>query len=164
MNRTRTGWLFVAAQALLLITLVALPGDDAWPTPGWLQAIGLVAVVGGVALVAVAALRLGPALTPTPVPTNAGQLTTDGLYRLVRHPIYSGVLAAVVGVTIRSGSIPVLVVGVVTVGFFHVKARWEEEQLTERYPDYPAYAATTPRFLPRPDRLGRGRGGDHAGR
>lgn len=155
MNRTRTGWLFVAAQAVLLITLVALPADDAWSTPGWLQAIGLVAVVGGVALVAIAALRLGPALTPTPVPTEAGALTTDGLYRFVRHPIYSGVLAAVIGVTIRSGSIPVLVVAVVTVGFFHLKARWEEERLTERYPDYPAYASVTPRFLPRPSQFGR---------
>lgn len=154
MSRTRTGWLFVAAQAVLLILLVTLPGGDAWATPAWLQLIGLVAVIGGVALVAIAALRLGPALTPTPVPTAGGALTTEGLYRFVRHPIYSGVLAAVVGVTIRSGSLLVLAVGVVTVVFFHVKARWEEARLTERYPDYPAYAATTPRFVPRPSSTG----------
>ncbi len=153
MNRSRTGWLFVAAQAVLLVTLVALPGDDAWPTPIWLRLIGMATVIGGVALVAVAALRLGPALTPTPVPTEAGSLTTGGLYRYVRHPIYSGVLAAVIGVTVRSGSLLVLAVGVVTIAFFHVKARWEEDRLTEHYPDYPAYAAVTPRFLPRPGRL-----------
>ncbi len=150
MNRSRTGWLFVAAQAVLLVTLVALPGNDAWPTPTWLRLLGMTAVVGGVALVAVAALRLGPALTPTPVPTEAGSLTTEGLYRFVRHPIYSGVLAAVIGVTVRSGSLIVLVVGLLTIAFFHVKARWEEDRLTEHYPSYPAYAAVTPRFLPRP--------------
>lgn len=152
MSRTRTGWLFVAVQALLLVLLVTLPGDDAWPTPAWLRLFGLVAVIGGVALVVIAALRLGPALTPTPVPTVDGALTTEGLYRFVRHPIYSGVLTAVIGVTIRSGSLLVLLVGIVTVVFFNAKARWEEARLTERYPDYPAYAAATPRFLPRPSR------------
>ncbi len=156
MNRTSTGWLYVAAQAFLLITLVALPGDDAWPTPTWLRLLGMIAVIGGIALGAVAALRLGPALTPTPVPTESGSLTTEGLYRFVRHPIYSGVLAAVIGVTVRSGSLIVLVVGVLTIAFFHIKARWEEDRLAERYPGYPAYAAVTPRFVPRPRRsLGR---------
>ncbi len=158
MSRSRTGWLFVIAQALLLITLIALPGDDAWPTPAVVQAIGLIGVLGGVALIAVAALRLGPALTPTPVPTETGSLTTDGLYQFVRHPIYSGVLAAVFGVTVRSGSLLVLAVAIVTVVFFHLKARWEEDRLTEHYVDYPAYAATTPRFLPRPGRRGPGQG------
>ena len=38
----------------------------------------------------------------------------------------------------------------VTVVFFHVKARWEEAQLAERYPGYREYAARTPRFIPRP--------------
>ncbi len=156
MTRTRAGWLFVVVQAVLLITLVALPAGDAWPTPAWVQVIGLLAVVGGVALVAVAALRLGPALTPTPVPTAEGALTTDGLYRHVRHPIYSGVLLAVAGVTVRSGSVLVLAVGAATVVFFHLKARWEEERLQERYPDYPEYAARTPRFVPRPGPAGRG--------
>ncbi|MEL6982284.1 MAG: isoprenylcysteine carboxylmethyltransferase family protein [Actinomycetota bacterium] len=154
MNRSRTGWLFVAAQAVLLITLVALPGGDAWPTPAWLHVLGMMAVIGGVGLVVVAALRLGPALTPTPIPTTAGELTTGGLYQYVRHPIYSGVLASVLGVTIRSGSWLVLAVGAATVVFFHIKARWEEQRLTEHYPDYPAYAAVTPRFLPRPGRPG----------
>jgi len=164
MNRTNTGWLFVAAQAFLLVTLVALPGDDAWPTPTWIRLLGMIAVVGGVALVAVAALRLGPALTPTPIPTESGSLTTEGLYRFVRHPIYSGVLAAVVGVTVRSGSLIVLAVGLATIAFFHVKARWEEDRLTEHYPLYPAYAAVTPRFLPRPWRSPGQGGGADAGR
>ena len=111
-------------------------------------------MLGGIGLVAVAALRLGPALTPTPVPNERGQLTTDGLYGLVRHPIYTGVLAAVAGVTIRSGNVLVLLVAAVTVAFFTVKARWEEDRLREHYPGYDAYAAATPRFVPRPGRRG----------
>jgi protein-S-isoprenylcysteine O-methyltransferase Ste14 len=36
----------------------------------------------------------------------------------------------------------------VTLGFFNVKARWEEARLAESYPGYRAYAARTPRFVP----------------
>ncbi len=142
------GWLFVGAQAVLLVGLVALPGGDVWPTPTWLRWAGQAMVAAGLALGAVAALRLGSSLTPTPVPRAAGSLTTGGLYRVVRHPIYSAVLVIVVGLVVGSGSVWRLAVGAATVAFFNAKAAWEERRLSERYPDYAAYAARTPRFVP----------------
>lgn len=155
MERSTTGWLFVAVQALLLAALVLLPGGTDWPTPTAVEVAGLVLVLAGVVWMVVAARRLGPALTPTPVPSEQGVLTTSGLYGLVRHPIYTGVLAVVIGIVVRSGSLTTLALGLATVGFFVVKARWEEARLAERYPDYPAYAARTPRFVPRLRRPGR---------
>ncbi len=152
MNRRVTGWIFVALQGVLLGALILLPGRDDWATPSWLRSAGGGFILGGLALIAIAALRLGPALTPTPVPTSRGVLTTTGFYRYVRHPIYTGVLAIVAGLTVRSGSFVHLAVAAITVVFFTVKARWEEARLAERYPDYAAYAAITPRFVPRPRR------------
>ncbi len=142
------GWAFVAAQAVLLVALVVLPAGDAWPTPAWLEWTGQGLVLLGLAVGAVAALRLGSSLTPTPVPRAAGSLTTDGLYGLVRHPIYTAVLVIVVGLVVGSGSVGRLAVGTATVVFFNAKAAWEERRLIERYPDYLAYAARTPRFVP----------------
>lgn len=143
------GWAFVGVQAILLVALVVLPTGDLWPTPAVLVVFGGVLIGLGLVGVAVAALRLGPALTPTPVPTEGGAMITSGLYRIVRHPIYTGVLMIVVGLVIRSGSLWTLLVGLVTIWFFNTKAQWEEAQLAERYPDYPTYAAVTPRFFPR---------------
>ncbi len=148
MSRAAIGWLWVAGQALLLGALVVVPGGDAWPKPTALVTVALVLVVAGLALVAVAALRLGTALTPTPVPNRTGMLTTGGLYRYVRHPIYTGVLAAVAGVTLRSGSWIHVGVAAVTVVFFDRKAAWEEAQLRRHYPGYDDYAARTPKFVP----------------
>ena len=150
MSQRAIGWAFVALQAALIVVLVVLGGRGDWPTPGWLVTIGYVLFFGGVAIIGVAALRLGPALTATPVPTTSGQLTTTGLYRWARHPIYTGVFAIVAGITVRSASWPTLAVAVGLVVFFNVKARWEEARLADRYSGYPAYAAVTPRFIPRP--------------
>lgn len=103
----------------------------------------------GFGVMALASLRLGAALTPTPVPSGRGTLTTTGLYRHVRHPIYTGVLLIVVGLTVRSGSWISMAVGVATVVFFDRKANWEEARLAETFNDYQAYASRTPRFVPR---------------
>ena len=150
MSRGLIGWLWVAGQAVLLGALILLPGGDAWPRPGWLLAVAGVLFFGGLILLGIAALRLGTALTPTPVPVSYGKLTTGGLYGYMRHPIYTGVLTTVAGITLRSGSWLHVAIAVATVVFFDRKAAWEEARLAERYPDYPTYAARTPKFVPGP--------------
>jgi protein-S-isoprenylcysteine O-methyltransferase Ste14 len=148
MDRRTIGWAFVAGQVVLLVALVLLPGGDDWPTPSWVWMVGQVFVIAGFVVMIVASLGLGRGLTPTPVPNARGERITRGLYRYVRHPIYTGVLSIVVGLTLRSGSVVTVVLAVVTVLFFDRKARWEEAQLRERYPDYADYASHTPRFVP----------------
>jgi protein-S-isoprenylcysteine O-methyltransferase Ste14 len=148
MDRATTGWLFVAVQIVLLVALVLVPTGDAWPMPVWLAAVVAALVAAGLVVVVVGGLGLGRALTPTPVPNGRGALRTSGPYRFVRHPIYTGVLAAVVGLAIGTRSWLGLALGVVTVAFFSVKARWEEARLVEVYPGYRDYAARTPRFVP----------------
>jgi len=150
MNSKVIGWTFVAIQAVLIVALVVLPSRDDWPTPDIVNVIGTALLLAGFVIMAVAALSLGRSLTPTPVPVAHGELTTSGLYRFVRHPIYTAVLAIVVSLTIRSGSWISLGVAVVTVGFFNIKARWEEDRLAERYAGYREYADRTPRFIPQP--------------
>lgn len=143
-----TGWLFVGAQFVLLVALLALPRADHWPSGSLGQGIGLVLIVGGLAIVGAASLGLGRGLTPTPVPNGRAELCTTGLYGVVRHPIYTGVLIIVLGIVVRSGNLVTLAVGVVTAIFFDRKAAWEEARLTEQFPDYPAYCRTTPRLIP----------------
>ncbi len=165
MSRTTTGWALVAIQAVLLIALVLVPTGSDWPMPVWLAAASTGLLVLGLVVVVVASLNLGRALTPTPVPNRRGALRTDGLYALVRHPIYTGVLSIVLAVTVGTRQWAGLVLGIATVAFFWGKARWEEARLSETYPGYAAYAAVTPRFVPfvRPwFNRGRGRGSKDA--
>lgn len=155
MGSRATGWLLVIVQFALLAVLVVLPGRSDWPTPSWLEAVAYAIAAVGLILAAVAALRLGSSLTPSPIPRRGGSLVVTGLYGWVRHPIYSGALLFVVGVTLRSGSWAVAAVGVILVVFFAAKARLEERHLVAVHPGYGEYAKVTPRFVPRLRRRGR---------
>lgn len=149
MSDRAVGWMFVAIQACLLAGLVLLPSADHWPTPIGIDWLGFGLVAVGLAIAAIAALDLGDALTATPVPTRSASLTTTGLYHFVRHPIYTGVLAAVTGWTLRSGNVFTAALAVVTIVFFTAKSGWEEKRLRQRYANYETFAAETPRFVPR---------------
>lgn len=159
MNKTAMGWAFVALQALLLATLVLLPSGDDWSRSSALSALAVLLFVAGVGLMLVSALRLGRSLTATPVPVAGGAMVNTGLYRFMRHPIYTGVMALVVGIALRSRSWATVAVAVATLLFFNIKARWEEARLREHYADYDRYAAATPRFVPTPLALLRTRPG-----
>lgn len=99
----RRGWILVAAQFLLLAVIVTGPLQGAWSVPGPLRQAGTVLRwVGGAAIVS-GAIRLGGGIAVHPVPSRAAMLRTDGPYRFVRHPIYSGVLLLAAGITATSG-------------------------------------------------------------
>ena len=145
---TALAWLFVVVQFALLVLILVLPGGDAWPVPRWLDTFGFVVEVIGIAVLVMAILNLGRSLTPLPTPVPHGELRVGGLYRWVRHPIYAGIIALVVGATLRSASVAVAAASIALVGWFMLKARWEEQHLARRYEGYAAYAAHTPRFVP----------------
>ncbi len=148
MSERTTGWVFVAVQAVLLAALVLLPSRTDFPVPSGVRTAANVIFWLGMLLIAIAAAVLGRSLTATPVPLDRAVLRTTGPYRWARHPIYSGVILVVIALTMRSGSLISVAVGLTTLVFFVVKSQWEERRLTERFPDYAAYAARTGRFFP----------------
>ena len=85
-----------------------------------------------------------------PLPNEHAALRTGGLYRWVRHPIYSGLLLFALCRTVVSGSLFTVVAFLVLVVVLTAKAHWEEQRLIVRFPDYAAYARRTGRYIPRP--------------
>lgn len=149
-RETALAWLYVLVQLALLVGIFLAPPGEAWPLPAWLvPVLKAVQVVGTVVLV-VALVQLGRSLTALPTPLPEATLKTAGLYRWVRHPIYSGVLLLAVPSAVLVRSWLALGCALALVAWFTAKARFEEDLLRRRYPDYDAYAAATPRFIPMP--------------
>ena len=139
----------MGAQFGLLVALVILPAGDLWPRGAITSVLGGVLVATGAAIAVLAGLRLGPNLTPTPLPKEDGELVTAGFYQYVRHPIYTGVLLAAAGVLVFQASIAHIVGFVLVWGVLTIKALGEEKMLAEKYEGYASYASRTGRFLPR---------------
>ncbi len=100
-KQTAFGWLLVFVQVLIFLGFILLP----WREPSALALIiGLILAAGGIAIAAVTFRSLGDALTATPVPRAGAALSTQGIFGVVRHPIYSGVLLALLGFVIAVGS------------------------------------------------------------
>jgi len=82
--------------------------------------------------------------------TKEGRLATDGLYRMVRHPQYTGIFLAVIGQLIHWPTIPTLVLFPVIVWAYYRLARREEQQMLEQYGgEYAAYQRQIPMFIPK---------------
>ena len=84
MTKSTIGWIWVAGQTVLLLSLMVIPSGDAWPTGRTVGVIGALMFLGGLAFFAIATLNLGASFTPTPVPVSSGRLKTTGLYSLMR--------------------------------------------------------------------------------
>jgi protein-S-isoprenylcysteine O-methyltransferase Ste14 len=76
------------------------------------------------------------------------ELIQRGPYRLVRHPIYSGLLLMIFGTAILVGKVGAFIVLVVCFGGFWVKSRQEEALLTQHLAGYSEYMRRTKTLVP----------------
>jgi protein-S-isoprenylcysteine O-methyltransferase Ste14 len=144
------GW--VALQIVLLIAIVISAIGAGVPVDGSLRLIamasGFVLLIGGLAVFGLGIAALGSSLSPLPAPISTGVLVRRGIYRFMRHPIYTGLVLAAVGGAIYAVSPLALGLALVLAVILDLKSRREEEWLRERYPAYGSYAARTKRFIP----------------
>lgn len=139
--------ILVAIQFVLLIIYFIIPAGLAKEL--WVQAISFLITVTGMLLIALSIIQLKSALTPFPTPTKSGTLITTGVYRYIRHPIYTGILFACLGLSIYSFSIPRIIITFMLYLLFQYKSRYEEKLLIIKYEEYQQYITTTGRFLPK---------------
>ncbi len=148
-NFLRRGGLWVLAQSALLCAVIAggVLGRGQWQGLGFsicgvvlLLLAGICGVAGGISL--------GHRLTPFPKPTAHTALVTSGIYRLVRHPLYTAVLCGSLGWALLWRSWPALVATLAAALFLDAKARREERWLRQQFPEYSRYAQRVRRFVP----------------
>jgi protein-S-isoprenylcysteine O-methyltransferase Ste14 len=76
------------------------------------------------------------------------ELVTTGPYHYVRHPIYTGILLALVGTGFVAGMVWFLLF-VITCPCLVYSARTEERLMIQQFPDaYPEYRETTRALIP----------------
>ncbi len=143
---------WVIVQLVLLAALLLMPAYGLLPFLVPLRPLGLLVGFAGLVLSGVATWQLhaGRSLTPMPSPRAGAALLTSGLYRRVRHPVYSGLLVWALGMAIAAASGLHFVLFGLLWAFFHAKAAHEEKLLAQKFSGYSEYVTRTPRFFPFP--------------
>jgi len=112
------------------------------------EVAGLVLVAAGLALAIWARLYLGRNWGMPMSRKDEPELVTSGPYRYVRHPIYSGILLAILGSALAS-NVYWLIGLVALTGYFIYSARTEERLMSSSFPAaYPDYRARTKMLIP----------------
>jgi protein-S-isoprenylcysteine O-methyltransferase Ste14 len=151
----RRGEWYVVVQGLLFALIIlgprTLPGLPAWgaPVAGFASAIGLLLMLFGGALAVAGLLGLGGNnLTALPYPRDESTLVVTGPYRLVRNPIYSGLIFGAFGYALWVNGWLTLIYALTLFIFFDIKSRKEERWLAEKFPEYPAYQSRVKKLIP----------------
>jgi len=94
MTKRLKGNLLVLGQFILLGLLIFVPssGLNTGVFSYLLSVVSLTSLFLGIVILGFSALALGKSLTAHPMPSKNAVLVTDGLYRYVKHPIYSGLI------------------------------------------------------------------------
>ena len=113
-----------------------------------LAAIGALLFACGIALAVWARLHLGRNWGMPMTQRAEPELVTSGPYRFVRHPIYSGLLVAMLGTALVDNLLGLIVVAVL-VAYFYYCGIVEERNLTATFPKaYPEYRGRTKMLIP----------------
>ncbi len=145
---TRHGMLLVVIQMVLIGVLAAGPVGR-WLT-GQMPPIGTMLVIAAAMLLggwAMLAMRLDN-FSVMPTPRAGGELVTRGPYRWIRHPMYTSVLLAGIGLVFDEPSLLPWIAWLLLVVDLVIKMRLEEHLLASRHAGYASYRQATYRLIP----------------
>lgn len=144
-----TGLLLVACGVLALIHGVWGPQAlGVWALPGWVAGLGWAMLATGALADIVAQVHMGASFR-IGIDDRPTALITGGLFRLVRNPIFSGLLLALLGVVLIAPCAWTVMGYITAVLMVGIQVRLEEQHLLRLHGDgYARYANRVGRFVP----------------
>ena len=125
------------------------PAGMLWHLPQALEWAMVALLAAGVAFAWWARVHLGRLWSASVTQKEGHRIVDTGPYGLVRHPIYTGLLAGAFATTALRGTLAVLIGLPLFVFGYVIKARIEERLLRESLgPGYDAYMARVPMLVP----------------
>jgi protein-S-isoprenylcysteine O-methyltransferase Ste14 len=144
----RAAWIFLVWWIAFLLPFFL--GDSALLSSWWVSGLGFVVMVAGMVIRKVAIQTLDRHFTYQLSLREDHQLIETGIYRILRHPSYTGTLLEGLGMLLVGRSLPALCLFLLgAIILFTWRIRREESWMIAHFGDaYRAYQARTWRLLP----------------
>lgn len=154
MKRSRISWsrelrirAVIIILAIILLRLRAFHDGSLNSNP-WRAGFGLFLFALGLGLAIWARLHIGRNWGTPMSKKDDPELVTSGPYRLIRHPIYSGIMLAGSGTALALNWMWMIAIALAGI-YFVYSATVEERYLTEQFPrSYPLYRRSTKMLVP----------------
>jgi protein-S-isoprenylcysteine O-methyltransferase Ste14 len=150
-SRIMRALVFLIVIVLLSTTRIPLPWlyRQLWPSGIWPFWIGAAVTVAGLLFAVWARQHLGTNWSRSVTIKQDHELITSGPYAVVRHPIYTGILAGFLGTAIALSQVRGIIVFVLVFVVFWAKLHREEEWMRSQFGEtYATYAHQTAALVP----------------
>ncbi|QRR01612.1 methyltransferase family protein [Dyadobacter sandarakinus] len=146
--RKKKDLIFVGIQLALFGLYVFLPAVRIFKIWSGVKLVGLAVALTGMIMIVTSMFQIRRSLTPFPSPVKRGKLVTTGIYKYIRHPIYSGIFLLTSGYGLQATDSLRVIISLALLLLFYFKSRYEEKMLVAFYDDYRQYRSHTYRFFP----------------
>lgn len=148
MNKIKTKDIVLVTLQFILLIIFYIPLiSNAFVLPVAIKYTGAIISFFGFLVIALAIIQLNKNLTPFPTPKQEGVLINSGLYKYIRHPIYSGIFIAAIGMALYNSSYWQLSISIILLILFYYKSNYEESLLIAKFKEYESYKKNTRRFF-----------------
>lgn len=119
------------------------------PPTDWIILAAVILCVAGLAFCLWARVALGRNWSGTITLKEEHELIVRGPYRIVRHPIYTGLLAMVTATVVVHGHLAGIIGAMLVFVSFWIKLGEEEKVMLKQFPErYAAYRQRVKRIIP----------------
>jgi protein-S-isoprenylcysteine O-methyltransferase Ste14 len=157
-ERRERGFTYLLHRLLVALGFVLIfldiPGNWLYhpvlPRAPWLPVLGIAIAVVNFAFAIWARMHIGRNWSSAVTAKVQHELICSGPYRWVRHPIYSGLLLAILGTVLVQDQVRGLVALALVFAGWKIKSRLEEGMMASTFGEqYTAYANSTGALFPR---------------
>ena len=149
MSIQRKDLFLVAVQFLLFTLYLWNPLRITIYQGNYLNSIALVFVLIGVIIMLLAVYALRKSISPFPSPRKNAVLIQSGIFKFIRHPIYTSILLTTLGWAFYSNSLFRNFIFALLMILFEIKSNFEESLLIKRFTTYTNYKKITGKYLPK---------------
>ena len=146
------GWVIVQGVLFVFFVIAMIGGERLDPFTGvvYVQSAGLLLALFGSIVSIWSVLQHGSRLSPFPKPVEGAVVIESGPYRFVRHPMYSGIIAFVLGASVAYMVPAAMLAAPAFLVFFMAKTGHEEQLMIDELPEYRRYRSEVPwRLIPK---------------